>query len=82
MSWSTKIWKPIKLKDGRSIETLADARAIMLALPELHQRNPHWQYAAELLLSASNSKSAVDDATAQLLRALKAEGLVQGVRHE
>jgi hypothetical protein len=63
MSWSTKIWKPIKLKDGRSIETLADARAIMLALPELHQRNPHWQYAAELLprsLTPFGSRAALD----------------------
>jgi len=38
--------------------------------------NPHWQYAAEMLLLASGSKSAIDDAQAQLTRALKAEGLI------
>jgi hypothetical protein len=76
MGWEKKFWKPIKLKDRRTIATLADARALILALPPLHQRNPHWQYAGELLMRASTSKSAVDDALAQLLRALKAERLV------
>jgi hypothetical protein len=66
----------VKLKDGRTIATLADARTLVLALPGLHQSNPYWQYAGEVLLRASTSKSAVDDALAQLLRALKAEGLV------
>jgi hypothetical protein len=47
-----------------------------MSLPDLHQSNPHWQYAAEMLLLASGSKSAIDDAQAQLTRALKAEGLI------
>jgi len=76
MGWQAKFWKPVKLKDGRTLATLADARTLVLALPDLHQRNAHWQYAGELLLRASTSKSAVDDAQAQLLRALKAEELI------
>jgi hypothetical protein len=50
----------------------------MLALPERHQRNAHWQYAGELLLKAADSgnKYAVMDARAQLTRALRAEGLI------
>jgi hypothetical protein len=74
--WSAPLSKPIKLKDGRMLVTLADARALILTLPELHQSNGHWQYAAELLLIASASKSRSDDALAQMLRALKAEGLL------
>ena len=74
--WSAPLWRPIKLKDGRTLNTLGDARALILSLPELHQRNGHWQYAAELLLIASASKNRSDDALAQMLRALKAEGLL------
>jgi hypothetical protein len=70
--------KPVTLNDGRTVATLADARELMLTLPERHQRNAHWQYAGELLLKAADygEKYAVMDARAQLTRALKAEGLL------
>jgi hypothetical protein len=47
-------------------------------LPQLHQKNSHWQYASELLTSAAdrNEKYATMDARAQLSRALAAEGLL------
>jgi hypothetical protein len=76
MPWDAKFWRPIVLKDGRKVTTLSEARVLILSLPDLHQSNPHWQYAAEMLLLASGSKSAIDDAEAQLTRALKAEGLI------
>ena len=74
MRWNSKMPKPVKLNDGRAISTLEDARDLMLSLPELHQRNAHWQYAGELLLKAADSgeKYAIMDARAQLTRALKA----------
>jgi hypothetical protein len=34
--------KLILLRDGRDLKTLADARALILALPERHQANQHW----------------------------------------
>jgi hypothetical protein len=43
----------------------------MLALPERHQSRPFWQYAAE-----RGDRVSVDDAAAQLSRALAAEGLL------
>jgi hypothetical protein len=48
----------------------------MLALPERHQSRPFWQYAAELLIDAAerSNRASVDDAAAQLSRALAAEG--------
>jgi hypothetical protein len=69
---------PIKLKDGRTIATLEQARELMLALPERHQSRPFWQYAAELLIEAAErgDRASVDDAASQLSRALAAEGLV------
>jgi hypothetical protein len=77
-SWSKKFWHPIVLKDGRTITTLAEARVFMLALPERHQLRPFWQYAAELLVEAAarGDRGSVDDAAAQLSRALTAEGLL------
>jgi hypothetical protein len=78
MRWTSRIPKPVTLNDGRRVATLADARELMLALPERHQRNAHWQYAGELLVKAADrgEKYAVMDARAQLTRALKAEGLI------
>jgi hypothetical protein len=76
MRWDTKFWKPVKLKDGRKIETFREARDLILTLPRFRQRNPDWLFASELFARASESISAVDDALAQLLRALKAEKLV------
>jgi len=57
VSWSRRFATPIKLKDGREIATLADARDFQLALPERHQSRPFWQYAAELLIDAAEPQS-------------------------
>jgi hypothetical protein len=76
MPWTRKFPQPIKLKDGRKIATLGQARELMLALPERHQIRPFWQYAAELILEAAERGSSIDDAWAQLHRALTAEGLL------
>jgi hypothetical protein len=78
MPWSRKLRVPIKLKDGREIATLGQAREVMLALPERHQARPFWQYAAELLIDAAENgtRASIDGAAAQLSRALSAEGLL------
>lgn len=76
MAWSKKLPKPIVTKRGDTLTTLADARALMLALPVRHQVRPFWQYAAELLLDAAERRGSVEDAAAQLSRALTAEGLL------
>ena len=76
MPWSRKLSAPIALNDGRTIATLSDAARLVLALPELHGRNPHWQYAGELLIRAAGDKKAVESAEVQLRIALIAEGLI------
>jgi hypothetical protein len=77
-SWSKKFRNPLTLRDGREIATLADARDLLLALPERHKSRPHLQYAVELLIDAAErgSRASIDDASAQLSRALTAEGLL------
>jgi hypothetical protein len=75
MSWSRPLPKSIVLKDGRELKTLADARALILALPEGHQADSLWGHAAELLTAAAQSKPTfVNQFSVQLKRALKAEG--------
>jgi hypothetical protein len=53
MPGTRKLPQPIKLKDGRKIATLGQARELMLARPERHQIRLFWQYAAELLIEAA-----------------------------
>jgi hypothetical protein len=76
MPWTRKFPEPIKLKDGRKIATLGQARELMLALPERHQSRPFWQYAAQLLIEAAErgDRASVDHAAAQLSRAWRPKG--------
>jgi hypothetical protein len=76
MAWTDQFWKPIKLADGRVIKSLADARALMSALPDEKRESSHWRYATDILARAASSPSVIDDALSQTLTALKADGLV------
>jgi hypothetical protein len=75
MAWETKFSNPVELRSGRTIETVGKARDLIRSLPQFRRRNPEWQLASELLARASEATSLADDALAQFLRALKAEGL-------
>jgi hypothetical protein len=78
MFWSRKLAIPIKLKDGRTIATLSQAREVMLSLPIAHRHGEMWRCTADLLSEAAayNSYLPHTDAEAQFMRALKAEGLI------
>ena len=77
MTWSRKLIPPLVLKDGRVLETLSDARDMILGLPEGRQREPYWRHAADLLRYAAEiDKEAIDDVRAQLNRALYRDGFV------
>jgi hypothetical protein len=73
MPWTAEFWRPILLKDGRTIATLAEARDLIAALPPLRRGAEHWQDAAEMLSRAAAAPSAMEDALVQMLRALRAE---------
>src|SRR5260370_19807568 len=78
MPSSRKLTEPIVLKVGRTIATLSQAREMMLSIPIDRRRGEMWRYIAELLneAAADNTASAHVDAEGQLIRALKAEGLL------
>jgi hypothetical protein len=46
--------RPLPLKDGRVLRTLADAAQYVVALPE-HRRRAHWDRAAQLLLNGADA---------------------------
>jgi len=78
MPWTSKFKTPLALKDGRTIETLADARAVILSLPKYSQRRAYWGYAATLLMAAAQGgkREAIEDAYWQPMRALKADRMI------
>jgi hypothetical protein len=54
--WNTCLLRPIRLEDGRTIRTLADAHDVILDLPEKELRRPKWQALVGLLLSAATTR--------------------------
>lgn len=51
--WFAKLPRPIGVKDGTKLGTLADVRAFVLDQPDHIQERQGWQRAAELLISAA-----------------------------
>jgi hypothetical protein len=53
MSWSLKFDEPIELAKCKALRTLRDAGELVAALPRKEASLPHWQLAAQCLLSAA-----------------------------
>ena len=62
------------LHDGTRLDTLHEARAYIIALPEGQQLRNAWQKAAELLMVAATSRESIAAATKQIVLALFIEG--------
>jgi len=79
MTWIRKFPAPIRLNDGRALETLGDARAVILRFPERRRDNIEWQNAAKLLVQAAKGSATGADisrAVSQLKIVLRAEELL------
>lgn len=76
MPWSAPLSKPLTLRDGKKLETLADARRLILTLPDGDQERNAWQKAAELLMAAADGGD-VDAATEQVAAALFMQAMVR-----
>lgn len=77
MPWTDFLTDPITLKDGRVLQTLADAARLITGLSEARQAHAWVLYAAELLLKAADAGdvASIKEATRQVERALKREGI-------
>ena len=76
MPWSRPLQRPIALKDGRTLATLADARAVMQSLPAGRQRSEPWFYVGALLQEAATFHGTIGETQAHLTQALRLEGLI------
>ena len=68
--WSRKFEEPIKLVDGRKLNTLRDAGYYIINLPPEAVSLPHWRFAMEALSQVTES-SPTTQARVAFLRALK-----------
>ena len=68
--WQRSLEDPITLPDGRSLMTLADARAYVLKLKPAQQESSQWQAAVEQLLVAAEGRGPVMFARIGMLKAL------------
>jgi hypothetical protein len=61
---------------GVELATLADGARFVALLRPFRQARPHWDFAAELLLKAAETREEddIEGATAQMERALRVEG--------
>ena len=75
--WSAPLSRPLILRDGKTLQTLADARAFVLALPAAYQERNAWQSAAELLMAAAEHGGSVEAATDQVAAAAFMQGNVK-----
>jgi hypothetical protein len=57
MTWSRTFPEHFVLSDGRTVETLYEVGQLVLALPERHRTNGHWQDAIERLMAAAEDPS-------------------------
>ena len=76
MASDTKFWRPIVLRDGRRIATLAEAQDLIQSFPAARRNTPLWREASDLVVRAASSHGAVDEALIQMVRALKADSLI------
>jgi hypothetical protein len=74
LTWSKAFVPPIPLPKGGTLETLHDARAFILDLPDKTQAMPAWQHATEALLLIGNTGGAEMFARIALMKALYPKG--------
>jgi hypothetical protein len=53
--WYASLSRFLLLADGRRLETLADARQLILSLPARDQAQDRWQRAAAMLMTAATT---------------------------
>ncbi len=69
-SWRVRLSRPIQVRNGPKLETLADVRDFILAKPGHVQERPIWQLAAAALLYAAENGGAIALATRRTENAL------------
>jgi hypothetical protein len=74
MSWEREFDEPIPLPNGKTLVTLADARAYILKLKQIDQNSDRWQTAAQALLLVADRNGPTMFARIGLMVALPPPG--------
>ena len=61
--WSSRLSKPLVLRNGKILRTLSDARAHILKLSRGEQERQTWAKATELLIDAAENDGDIPAAT-------------------
>ena len=76
MRWDRGFSTPIVLRDGRRIATLLNAAEFVSTLSREKRGVLHWRIAVELVVEAAERGGDIGEAWRQLVRALRADGLI------
>ena len=76
MAPGTRLPKILVLRDGRTVRTLAGARALIFELPKNVREKPHWKQAAEFSTATHVNRAYIAKFSALFKAALEAEGLI------
>jgi hypothetical protein len=58
--WSARLVRTIEPRDGTTLDTVADARRLILEQPAPIRQRQSWQRAAQLLIDAAESKTGIE----------------------
>ena len=72
--WKRKLWKPVKPKGGKPLETLLHAKIYMLGIPPNFETKPEWQRASRAIAAAAKDKENARAAWSALVEALAING--------
>jgi hypothetical protein len=76
MLWDRRFGVPIALLDGRTIETLSDAREVLLTVTPIARRGAVWRYLSKLLIDAAADRASMIEVEEVLLRGLNSQRIV------
>ena len=68
--WDAELTRPLQVRDGPKLETLADTGRLIANLPWRYQRHQAWIRATELLRAAAECGGSIEIATDQIEGAL------------
>jgi hypothetical protein len=73
-NWSKKLWRPVKVKGGKPIETLLHAKIYMIGLPPHFETKPEWRRVTDAVMAAAKDEEGTRAAWSAFVEALAING--------
>jgi hypothetical protein len=75
--WDAKLTRPLKVRNGPTLETLADAGRFITTILKRDQHRQAWIHATEALMAAAERGGSIDAATDAIDGALFLQGKLE-----